>query len=200
MSSFRTLSRTLAVWVAVLFVVGSVAGCTCNKAGTSRKAKPKSHEMARGKIHKAKMRRGTKTKRGGNVPRVETSLFFIDQAKFDQGAEDYWVEVKRSVGAKAPAKNAVWNLFKGPTPEEQAKGLTFMASGAVGFQGFAIEGDTATLQLRGGCNSNGATVTVYDHLKKTLSQFPEIQHVRVVGPDDSVPTEPGDHRPACLEP
>lgn len=196
-----SLFRSLAVAVSLTLTAATVSGCTCNKAGTSRQARPKTQQVARGKITKAKMGKRMKSKRGDpNVAKVTTKLYFVDQAKLDAGAEDYFVEVTREVGAKAPAKNAVWNLFKGPTEDEKAKGLVFLSSGTVGFQGFSIEGDTATLQLRGACSSNGGTVTVYDHLTRTLKAFPEIEHVRIVGPDESVPTEPGDHRPACLEP
>lgn len=195
-----SIFRMLAIAAALTLTAGSVSGCTCNKAGTSRKARPKTQKMARGKIRKAKMGKRVKKRGNPNVPKVATQLYFVDQGKFDKGEQDYWVAVTREVGAKAPAKNAVWNLFKGPNPEEKKKGLTFFSSQAIGFQGFSIEGDTATLQLRGGCNSNGSTVTIYDHLSKTLKGFPEIEHVRIVGPDESVPTEKGDHRPACLEP
>lgn len=181
----------------------SVTACTCNKAGTSRKAEAtKPGGAIRGKaskLNRAKMQKMKGRRNGAGAPKIPVKLVLLDQAKFDAGDKDPWVTVTRQVGAKTPAKNAVWHLFKGPTEEEKAQGLVFLSSGASGFQGFSIEGDTATLQLRDGCDSGGA-VTVYDHISRTLKQFPEITHVRVVGPNDGPPTVAGDYVADCLQP
>lgn len=193
----------LAFALSLLFAASNLTACTCNKAGTSRQAQPrkaKGMKIQRSKIRKAKMHKLKGPRRRGSVQRVDATIYLIDKAKYEAGEEDYWVPVTRKVGAKSPAKNAIWNMFKGPTAEEKAKGLVFMDSGATGFQGFKLEGDTVTLQLREGCDSKGSTVTVYDHLAKTLKGFPEISHLRVAGPDDPMPTEPGDFRPGCLQP
>ncbi|MCA9568504.1 MAG: hypothetical protein KC656_11705 [Myxococcales bacterium] len=76
------------------------------------------------------------------------------------------------------------------------------AAGTEGFQGFTLVGDTVTLQLRGGCKNDGGTLTIYDHIKRTMAGFPEIQHVKVLGPDGTTQDleGKGDSRPACLEP
>ena len=188
-----------------LFLVltsASVTACTCNKAGTSRKAEPAKPGAIGGKVgklSKARMHKVKGRKNGNMAPKVPVQLVFLDQAKFDAGDKEPWVTVTREVGAKTPAKNAVWNLFKGPTEDEKAKGLVFLSSGSTGFQGFTVQGDTATLQLRDGCNAGGA-ITVYDHIARTLKQFPEIKHVQVAGPSDALPTTPGDHVPDCLQP
>ena len=175
------------------------AGCTCNESD---------NPAARPRAGKAKMKgkfkgkRKFKAKNKANMPKVTVGLYYVDKAKLDAGDEDFWVKVDREVGAKTPAKNAIWQLMKGPTPEQEAEGLTLFRSGAEGFQDFDITGQTATLQLRGGCDSAGSTVTVYDHMKKTLEAFPEIEHVKLLGPDGSTQdaTGEGDSKPACLEP
>ena len=83
-----------------------------------------------------------------------------------------------------------------------ASGLTLFRNGTEGFQGFTLVGDTVTLQLRGGCKNDGGTLTIYDHIKRTMAGFPEIQHVKVLGPDGTTQDleGKGDSRPACLEP
>lgn len=182
------------VTLALLFT----AGCTCNDSNNPA-AGPRAGKMAKMK-GKTKFKAKGKRKAAGPVEKTMVGLYFVDQAKVEAG-EDPWVKVEREVGAKTPAKNAVWQLFKGPTPEEEARGLKLFGSGAAGFQDFNIEGDTVTLQLRDGCDSMGSTITVYDHVVKTLKEFPEIAHVRLLDPQGATQDiDGGDARPACLEP
>ncbi|MEZ4316995.1 MAG: GerMN domain-containing protein [Myxococcota bacterium] len=181
----------------IAFALLFTAGCTCNEGGNpaARPGAPKMGKM-KGKT-KGKMKGKTK----GKVPQVGVALYFVDAAKLEAGDADPWVKVDRQVGAKTPAKNAVWQLFKGPTPEEEANGLKLITSGAGGFTSFDVQGNTATLQLRDGCDSAGSTVTVWDHISKTLKEFPEIEHVKLLGPDGSTQDDgSGDAKPACLEP
>ena len=178
-----------------------VSGCTCNEAsnpaarGQGRAGKAKMKMKLKGK-------RKRKGKRKADIPRVTVGVFYIDTNKLEAGDEDPWVKVDREVGAKTPAKNAVWQLLKGPGPKEETEGLTLMKSGSEGFQNFAIEGTTATLSLRGGCDSGGSTITVYDHIEKTLKAFPEIEHVKLLDAEGNTQNAEGegDSRPACLEP
>lgn len=182
----------------VLLTIGLLfaTGCTCSQVDSK---KPGIHAQKKGKF---KGKRKGKRKNGANFERVDATLWFVDQKKFDAGEEDFWVSATRPVGAKTPAKNAVWQLFKGPTPEEAAEGMVLHKSGAEGFQSFKVEGKTATLQLRAGCTNEGGTVTIFDHLAKTLKSFPEIEHVKVLSPDGATQNAEGegDSKPACLEP
>lgn len=168
-----------------------VAGCTCNDpAGNGRPNAVKGAKM------KAKMKMKAKSKQ----PTIPASIWLVDKAKLDAGDADPWVAVERQIGPATPAKNSVWQLFKGPTPEEAERGLVLFKSGAEGFENFDLQGDMATLQLRGGCSSEGGAITVYDHLSRTLKGFPEVKTVRVLGPDGTTQAAEGDSRPACLEP
>lgn len=172
-----------------------LAGCTCNPQPPGTSQQGRAAKMKAAKMKAAKMRMKAKSK----VPTVKAKVWLVDTNKLDAG-EDPWVAVEREVGARMPAKNAVWMMFRGPTPEEAASGLALFASGTEGFQDFTLDGTTATLQLRGGCDTQGRTITVYDHLVKTLKEFPDVTAVRVLGPDGTTQGGEGDSRPACLEP
>jgi Fe-S cluster biogenesis protein NfuA len=195
----RSLFAPLLSLLLLVAVPVVVSGCTCNEASNPA-------ARGQGRAGKAKMKMKMKRKRKGkrkvDIPRVAVGLYYIDTNKLEAGDEDPWVRVERQVGAKTPAKNAVWQLLKGPGPKEQSDGLTLMKSGSDGFQNFAIEGTTATLSLRGGCDSGGSTITVYDHIEKTLKAFPEIEHVKLLDAEGNTqnPDGEGDSRPACLEP
>ena len=193
-------------WLArILLTVALVftASCTCNDASNPA-ARPRAGKAKMKTKMKGKHKRKAKGKGKGkaNIPKVDVALYFVDQKKLTEGAEDPWVKITRQVGAKTPAKNAVWQLFKGPTDDEMADGLQLFKSGSGGFQSFKIEGNTATLQLREGCDSAGSTITIYDHISKTLKEFPEIEHVKLLDPEGATqaPEAEGDSRPACLEP
>ena len=189
---------------AVLVLSAPLAGCTCNRA-TGGDARNEARAAKKRAVARQRMM-GERTKVGkqngrSNIARTDVSIWLVDSAKLKAG-EDPWVKVDRKVGAHRPAKNALWVLFKGPTPEEEASGLTLFRNGTEGFQGFTLVGDTVTLQLRGGCKNDGGTLTIYDHIKRTMAGFPEIQHVKVLGPDGTTQDleGKGDSRPACLEP
>ena len=58
------------------------------------------------------------------------------------------------------------------------------------------------MQLTGGCDGGGATVTVADQIFRTATQFREVQTVKLRGPDGKTaqPSGPENSRPDCLEP
>lgn len=134
--------------------------------------------------------------------RVDVQLFFLDQAKYAAGEGDAVVPVTRKVAATTQPRNALWQLFKGPTPKEAERGLTLVASGATGFETVRIADGIAHVTLKGGCDAGGATLTVYDLIVPTMKQFEFVQHVKVYDPEGQTadPTSPADSRPACLEP
>lgn len=150
---------------------------------------------------KAKSKGRTKAPAPAPVEMVPATVYLYDAAAMKEGREPVFVPVERQVGAKAPEKNAVWNVFKGPTEEEAAKGLSVLTSGASGFEAFTLVDGVATLKLKGGCQAEGGVHTVYDHLAKTLLGFDSVKHVKVLGPSDtSAPEGAVDHRPDCLQP
>ncbi|HHO50650.1 MAG TPA: hypothetical protein ENK18_07185, partial [Deltaproteobacteria bacterium] len=137
-----------------------------------------------------------------DVEKIPAKIFFLDRARFDRGEEPYLVAVERQVGAKTPERNAVWTLFKGPTPEEAAAGLTLVTSGAEGFTDLKIADGVATLKIRGGCDAQGSTLTIYDHLVATLTAFDSVEHVKLLDASGQTqhPDGAGGSRPECLEP
>lgn len=158
--------------------------------------------QADGTEKKAKKAKGKGKGKARAVEKVPVKITLLDTAAFAEGREPYFVQVDREVGAKAPQKNAVWMLFQGPTDEEKAKGLDVVKSGAEGFEDFQLQDGVATLKLRGGCASEGSTVTVYDLIRETLVAFPEVEHVKLLDPEGTTQDAegPGDSRPECLEP
>mgnify|MGYP000067466780 FL=1 len=169
---------------------------------TQRGAKQAKGKAAKGKAAKGKAAKGkAKGKAPAPVEMVDATIYLIDTKAVAEGKEPTMVAVTRKVGKLAPEKNAVWNVFKGPTDEEKGKGLDVVKSGAEGFEGFVLADGVATLKLRGGCDAGGATVTVYDLLHKTLTGFDSVKHVKVLGPSDAAaPEGMVDHRPDCLQP
>jgi Fe-S cluster biogenesis protein NfuA len=163
---------------------------------------PPKEAPARGKAKsKTKAKAKGRGKAPAPVPMIPATVYLYDAEAAKAEGNDGFVAVQREVGKAAPEKNAVWNLFKGPTDEEKAKGLVVNTSGATGFEGFKVEDGVATLRLRGGCSSEGATVTIYDHLHRTLTAFDSVQHVKVAGPGETTtPDGKVDHRPDCLQP
>lgn len=151
---------------------------------------------------KAKAKAGKAKAPPAPVEKVGVKVYFVDSAKMAKGEKPFLVAVERQVGAKTPPKNAIWSLMQGPTEEETAAGLTLVKSGADGFEEFKIEDGVASLKLRGGCTSEGSAVTVYDLMRATLLEFPEIKQVKLLDPEGATQTPEGavDSKPACLEP
>lgn len=185
-------------------VLALVSGCTCRRVESSDGDDPVAAKRRAAAEQKRKnldrARKYGKQQGQPAIARTSVDVWFVDDDRIAAG-EDPWVKVERMVGARQPAKNALWVLFKGPTPAEQQKGLRLMKSGSDGFEDFVISGETASLKLRGGCQADG-TLTVYDHIRRTLESFPDIEHVKVLDPQGRTqdPDGPVDSRPDCLEP
>jgi hypothetical protein len=137
-----------------------------------------------------------------SMGRVTVRVYFLDEEKFIAGTPPFVVPLEREVEATTVAFQTLEGLFAGPTPEEQARGLRFINSGATGFSDFTVEDGIATLRLSGGCDSGGSTFTVAQEIIPTLAQFSNIQYVKILDPQGSTenPDGPGDSIPTCLEP
>ena len=129
-------------------------------------------------------------------------VFFLDQDAFNVGRPPYVRPVERVVSNAAPEASALDALFDGPTADESAGGLLFVASGATGYTAFRIADGTAHVQLVGGCSSGGSTFSIADEITATLRQFTTVEAVKIFDPDGGteIPDEPGDSIPFCLEP
>jgi hypothetical protein len=136
------------------------------------------------------------------VGQLTVQVFFLDQNAFNIGRPPYVRPVERVVDAAGPEAAALDVLFEGPTAEESAGGLRFVASEATGAAELRIEEGTAHVYLAGGCDSGGSTFTVADEIIATLVQFTSVDAVKIYDPDGQTgsPDEPGDSIPFCLEP
>ncbi|HET7017179.1 MAG TPA: hypothetical protein VFI65_24865 [Streptosporangiaceae bacterium] len=110
--------------------------------------------------------------------------------------------VSRPVIAPALAVGAMQRLFAGPTPAEIAAGLRLVSSDATGFKNLTISAQVARIQLTGGCNSHGNTLTIANEIMPTLKQFSSIRWVKIYDPAGHTehPTGHSDSIPTCLEP
>lgn len=131
------------------------------------------------------------------LPTIDVLVYFADQNVY--GTER---PVTRTISSFKPARDALRELYKGPTAEEQASGLTLITSGTTGVSQVTVVSGIAHVTLSGPCNSQGATYTVASLIRATLSQFPEIQHIRIYDENNTTenPDPNADSIPGCLEP
>jgi Double-GTPase 2/Sporulation and spore germination len=115
----------------------------------------------------------------------------------DRGAT---VAVDRPEIRSAQISSALRRLFAGPTQAELDSGLRFVASGSTGFRYLQISNGIAQVELTGGCNSGGSTVTVASEIMPTLRQFPSVRWVKIYDPAGSTghPGGLADSIPQCL--
>ncbi|HET7018362.1 MAG TPA: hypothetical protein VFI65_30870 [Streptosporangiaceae bacterium] len=102
----------------------------------------------------------------------------------------------------ALARSALQRLFAGPTlAENTGRGLFFVTSGATGWRDLRISDGVARLQLLGGCQATGSSVTLADEIVPTLKQFPLVRAVKIYDPAGQTEESAGrvDSIPLCLE-
>ncbi|MEC7986558.1 MAG: GerMN domain-containing protein [Myxococcota bacterium] len=119
-------------------------------------------------------------------------VFFANQKSLD---------VQKTPRNLQEEKEALIELYKGPTPDEKKDGLALIACGTTGARLLSIREGLATVQLEGGCSGCGS-VGIYDSITATLKQFPTISYVHLLdtqGKTQAV-SDTQDARPACLEP
>jgi hypothetical protein len=85
-------------------------------------------------------------------------IYFTDRERLAQGQLPFEMAVTRQMPVGAdPARFVLEEFFKGPTPEEQARGLEQVTSGFSGFSEVRVQDEIAHVFLSGECRSNGAT-------------------------------------------
>jgi hypothetical protein len=138
-----------------------------------------------------------------NFTRTRVNTYFLDEQAFVNNMPPFFRPVRRSVPVPGVARGALHRLYAGPTQAERANGLRLLRSGSTGFTNLSIsDSEVARVQLKGGCNSGGATVTVANEIMPTLRQFPTVSWVKIYDPQGTTenPTGLSDSIPACLEP
>ena len=135
-------------------------------------------------------------------PTVNRKVFFLDQERFVDNVEPFFVPRMRPVRTAAPAVGVMDRLFAGVLPREYANGLRLVRSQAKGFAGLSIDDGIARVRLTGGCNSGGSTVTIAGSIMPTLRQFATVDWVKIYGPGGNTasPNGPSDSIPDCLNP
>jgi hypothetical protein len=131
------------------------------------------------------------------------SVYFTNRDRYAIGTEPYEDSVTRVVPVTSSQPEMVLTqLFLGPTPEEQARGLEVVLSGTTGFSKLTVQDGVAHVSLTGKCNSGGATYTISNLIFANLAQFPDIRWIKIY--DENGETEMPDGQtssiPFCLEP
>ncbi|MBP9040726.1 MAG: GerMN domain-containing protein [Anaerolineaceae bacterium] len=131
------------------------------------------------------------------------TVYFMDENRFVAAVEPYEVAVTRTVPAGSDLPRAVLDAyFAGPTLMEYTQGLRLVSSGFTHVRRLEIENGIARVYLGGVCANNGAAYSVANLIMKNLSQFPEIQYVKIYDENDSNldPDSMSSSLPYCLEP
>jgi hypothetical protein len=110
--------------------------------------------------------------------------------------------VSRPVLGRATPWGALERLFAGPTPAEQAAGLTFISSAAAVSRVSVSPSGVARVYLVGGCAASTSPVNLSTEIVATLKQFSSVRAVKIYGPDLSTEHPGGlaDSIPTCLQP
>lgn len=128
--------------------------------------------------------------------------YYLDVNRFARGRPPYIRAVYRPVIPPAVGFGALQRLYAGPTQQELAAGLRFVASRTTGFSKVTISDYVARVYLTGGCSSGGSTFTVANEIRPTLKQFSSVRWVKIYSPSGHTerPTGHSDSIPFCLEP
>jgi hypothetical protein len=131
-------------------------------------------------------------------PTAERQVWFSDTT----GGGAQWRAVQRRVPSLTPATGVMDRLFAGPTEEEAAQGLRFVASEATGYTGLTINQGIARVRLTGGCDAHGSTVSIADEIVPALKQFSTVRWVKIYDPQGRTQRPSGDvdSVPEGLEP
>jgi hypothetical protein len=137
-----------------------------------------------------------------DFPTVDRRVYFLDEDRFVENQEPFFVPRMRPVPLGSPATGVMDRLFAGPLDRERTRGLRLVRSRATGFADLAISGGIARVRLRGGCSSGGSTVTIAGEIMPTLRQFDTVDWVKVLDPSGATadPSGPTDSIPECLNP
>lgn len=129
-------------------------------------------------------------------------VYFFDQERYVENTEPFFTPVWRRVLTPAVAGGALNSLYHGPVFAETETGLRLLPSGSSGFTGLRIQNGVAHVQLTGGCDSGGSTVTVAGSIIPTLKQFSNVRYVKIYDPAGTTgdPVGPTDSIPDCLNP
>lgn len=115
-------------------------------------------------------------------PTVQKKVWLFSAKRFVANVEPYFIPVLRPVQPMTPATGVMDRIFAGPLPTEYAGGLRALLSEASGFTNLRISSGVARVQLTGGCNARGSTVTIAGSIMPSLKQFSTVRYVKIYDP------------------
>jgi len=133
---------------------------------------------------------------------VTRRVYFLNADHVTANRRPFFSSRLRAVRATAPAAGVLDRVFAGPVRSERRHGLRLLLSESTGFSRLRIRDDIARVRLRGGCATQGSTVTVAGAIRPALRQFASVRWVKILDPSGATerPTGNTDSIPACLEP
>jgi hypothetical protein len=135
-------------------------------------------------------------------PTVQKKVWLFNQKRFLANREPFFTPVLRPVQPLTPATGVMDRIFAGPLSTEYAGGLRALLSEATGFTNLRISNGVARVQLTGGCNARGSTVTIAGSIMPSLKQFSTVRYVKIYDPRGHTgsPNGRSDSIPDCLNP
>jgi hypothetical protein len=135
-------------------------------------------------------------------PTTSRKVFFFNRDRFVDNQQPFFVPRSRPVRTATPATGVMDRLFAGPLPGERANGLRLLRSEATGYKNLSIANGIARVQLTGGCNAGGSTVSIAGEIMPTLRQFGSVDWVKIYDPQGqtAAPNGQSDSIPDCLNP
>jgi hypothetical protein len=135
-------------------------------------------------------------------PTVSRKVWFLDRNRFLANTPPFFVPVRRPVQPATPATGVMDRIYAGPLTGEHAHGLRLLLSGSTGYRRLRVTAGIARVQLGGGCDSGGSTVTIAGQIQPSLRQLSTVDAVKIYDPSGHTehPTGRGDSIPTCLEP
>lgn len=133
---------------------------------------------------------------------IVLAIYFTDVSSFRTGKGSFLIPVERRFSADSTPEDALKALYGGPRQEEntEREGLIQMNCESTGATLHHIENGLAYVQLLGGCGGCGSH-TIYDEIRATLKEWPDINDVVLFGPNDTVKTNISEPKiPRCLQP
>jgi hypothetical protein len=133
---------------------------------------------------------------------ISVSVFFTNTISSAAQAAPFNEPVTREIPGSADPLRAVLDAyFRGPTVDEQARGLIAVYDGYATYRKVELADGILSVYLAGNCRPSGTDYTIFQPLAATLRQFQGVQVVRIYDEYDhtreAVPNV--NSWPACLD-
>ena len=136
------------------------------------------------------------------LPPVDVRIYFTNTRPSGSKTPPFNEVVRRVIPGTANTVPGVLDVyFAGPTLEEQARGLTAVRNGFVGYRKIDFVDGVLSIYLAGNCQPLGNGYSLAQPLIATLKQFPGVLHVKLYDAYDHTADTltNGDSWPVCLD-